>query len=83
VSHTRCFAETKQTTAGFPHSSQLVGTLRVEEQTGKCWLVDCNGDEIPLALVLKKYNYKLVCMNVNNLHPVPGTVRIERHYDAP
>ena len=81
MTHTRCFAETSQDKVGNPYRSQLVGRLHIEN--GQVRLEDCDGKLIPLAMVMEKYKGKLVCVNFNNLEPVPGNFyHKDLHHDG-
>jgi hypothetical protein len=77
--HSQCSAQTKSS-AGVPFTSQIVGHLF--EKDGKFYMQDCDGNEMPLGLVMRQYAGKHVCMNFNNLILTNGNWTVERHYDG-
>ena len=79
-SHSRCFATTKYTQKE-PFYSQIVGHLQVTPD-GRWFMEDCDGNEMPLGEIVKQYEGKHICLNINNLIVPNGNWDIQTHYEG-
>lgn len=78
--HTRCFSTSKYTNKE-PFYSQIVGHLKIGDD-GKFSMVDCDGNEMPLGMLMKQYEGKHICLNINNLIVPNGNWDIQTHHDG-
>lgn len=79
-SHSRCFSTTKYT-HNEPFYSQIVGHLKLGDD-GRWLMEDCDGNEMPLGMMIKQYEGKHICLNINNMIFPSGNWTVENHYNG-